>query len=137
MQSEEECKSTESNIVKFVFLKEKKEFCCPLNSFDFSKLVKIIIENNLEVTKENVFLDTEHVSDDVDASILKEMLIEVYEQYKDEINKFYNNIKEEITTYYQDEKDIYDELIKVIEHEKQAVNIHCKEEDKLSDKVVT
>ena len=69
---------------------------------DLAKLIHEIVENNLRVTKENIEIDTENL--DFDKEEFLEILLNVHEEFAQEIDIFYSNIQKDIKTYYSDEE---------------------------------
>ena len=69
---------------------------------DLAKLIHEIVENNLKVTKENIEISTEN--SEFDKEEFLEILINVHEEFVQEIDKFYSNIQKDIKTYYSDEE---------------------------------
>lgn len=69
---------------------------------DLAKLIHEIVANNLNVTKENVEISTENLEFDKEEFL--EILINVHEEFVQEIEKFYGNIQNDIKTYYSNEE---------------------------------
>lgn len=69
---------------------------------DLASLIHQIVANDLKVTKENIEISTENVEFDKEEFL--EILINVHEEFAQEIEKFYNNIQRDIKTYYSDEE---------------------------------
>lgn len=69
---------------------------------DLANLIHEIVANNLSVTKENVEISTEN--SEFDKEEFLEILVNVHEEFVQEIEKFYSNIQKDIKTYYSDEE---------------------------------
>lgn len=69
---------------------------------DLANLVHEIVAKNLKVTKENVEISTEN--SEFDKEEFLEILVNVHEEFVQEIERFYSNIQNDIQTYYPDEE---------------------------------
>lgn len=107
------------NKINVLFVKENINIQIDIQQPDLANLVHRIIGEHLLVSRENIEILTEN--DRFDKEEFLELLIEVHEDFCEEIDKFYENIDKEICTYYKDEelskhiiekiKDIYSEEI--------------------------
>ncbi len=84
------------------FKEEDKDIIINILQPDLANLIHEIVANNLKVTKENIEINTENTEFDKDEFL--EILVNVHEEFVQEINKFYNNIQRDIKTYYSDEE---------------------------------
>ena len=115
MQLNEESKNMANNIAIFKFKKEKKELELKLDTPNFSNFVRDLIINNYEVSNDNMeVLLKEKGNNEIDTIELKNIVIEIHQQYFNEISNFYENTKNEINTYYSDDAKIIEELQKYI-----------------------
>lgn len=82
----------------------KEEINIPINILqpDLAKLIHDIVAKHLYVSKENIEISTEN--SDFDKDDFLEILINVHEEFVEEIEKFYRNIEKDIKTYYSDEE---------------------------------
>ena len=71
----------------------------------------MIVAEHLLVTKENMEITTEN--QEFDKEEFMNMLIEVHEEFNEEVDNFFDNIQSEINTYYSDE-ELSMEIIKRI-----------------------
>lgn len=69
---------------------------------DLANLVHEIVAKNLKITKENVEVSTEN--SEFDKEEFLEILVNVHEEFVQEIERFYSNIQNDIQTYYSDEE---------------------------------
>ena len=69
---------------------------------DLANLIHEIVMKNLKVTKENTEVSTEN--SEFDKEEFLEILINVHEEFVQEIERFYSNIQNDIKTYYSDEE---------------------------------
>ncbi len=90
------------NKIKIVFRKEEIEIELDINQPDLANLVHRIIAEHLQVSKENI--DMKSDNNNFDKEEFLELLIEVNDDFIEEIDKFYENIEQEIVTYYNDEE---------------------------------
>lgn len=100
------------NNIKINFIKENTDILLNIEQPDLTNLIKNIISKHLEVTKENIKVDADDTFD-IDEFI--NLILSVHEEFREEIDKFYENINREITTYYEDDvlaKHIIEELKK-------------------------
>lgn len=107
------------NKISVLFVNENINIQIDIQQPDLANLVRRIIGEHLLVSRENIEISTEN--DRFDKEEFLELLIEVHEDFGEEIDKFYENIDKEICTYYKDEelskhiiekiKDIYSEEI--------------------------
>ena len=88
------------NRVELRFHKEGKLIELDIQQPDLANLIHRIIADHLTVSKENVEITTNN--DKFDAEEFLELLIDVHEEFSEEIDKFYENINTEICTYYND-----------------------------------
>lgn len=89
------------------FKEENKEITIDILQPDLAKLIHAIVAEQLNVSKENIQINTEN--GEFDKEEFLDILISVHEEFSQEIDKFYNNIKKDIQTYYS-----YDELGDII-----------------------
>lgn len=100
------------NNIKIHFIKENTDILLNIEQPDLTNLIKNIVSKHLEVTKENLEIDA---IDSFDIEEFSNLIVSVNEEFREEIDKFYENINREITTYYEDEvlaKHIIEELKK-------------------------
>lgn len=102
------------NELMIKFLVESEEFILDIKQPDLAKLIHIVVEKNLMVTKENIRMETESKEFDVDEFL--DIFIGVYEEFSEEITKFFVNIKRDIKTYYSNE-ELGDKIISKIKGE--------------------
>lgn len=67
-----------------------------------TELVRCIISKPLSVSKENLTITSS--VDGFDCEEFLDILIEVNDEFKDELQQFYSNIQKEIKTYYDDDE---------------------------------
>lgn len=92
----------ENNKIEIIFQTEKTVIPINIQQPDLAGLVHKIVAEHLNVSKENVKIKTENKSFDTEEFL--GLLIDVHEEFCEEIEKFYKNIDTEISTYYEDEK---------------------------------
>lgn len=90
------------NKINILFIKENINIQINIQQPDLANLIHKIVAEHLLVSKENIEIFTEHSSFDKEEFL--ELLIEVHEDFCEEIDKFYENIDKEICTYYKDEE---------------------------------
>lgn len=105
------------NKINILFKKEDISIEIGIQQPDLANLVHRIVAEHLLVSKDNIEIFTDESNFDKEEFL--ELLIEVHEDFCEEIDKFYENIDKEICTYYKDEelskhiiekiKDIYSE----------------------------
>ncbi len=84
------------------FKRENMDISINILQPDLAKLIHEIVANNLSVTKENVEISTEN--SEFDKEEFLEILVNVHEEFVQEIEEFYSNIQKDIKTYYSDEE---------------------------------
>lgn len=97
------------NKLEIKFLDEKNDFQLDILQPDLAQLIHFLIENNISVTKENMKIKTEN--EGFDSEEFLEILVSVHDEFKNEIDKFYENIENEISTYYPEAEDLSNEII--------------------------
>lgn len=90
------------NNLNIKFKQENLDIYISILQPDLAKLIHEIVANNLCVTKENVEISTENLEFDKEEFL--EILVNVHEEFVQEIEKFYENIQKDIKTYYSDEE---------------------------------
>lgn len=90
------------NKINILFKKEDKSIEIDIQQPDLSNLIHRIVAEHLLVSEDNIEISTDESN--FDKEEFKELLIEVHEDFCEEINKFYENIDKEICTYYKDEE---------------------------------
>lgn len=90
------------NDLNIRFIKEDTNILINILQPDLAKLIHKIVAENLYVSKENIEISTENANFDKDDFL--EILINVHEEFEEEIEKFYKNIEKDIKTYYSDEE---------------------------------
>ena len=90
------------NNLRIKFIEENIEVSINILQPDLAKLIHEIVANNLRVIKENIEISTEN--SEFDKEEFLEILINVHEEFVQEIDKFYSNIQKDIKTYYSDEE---------------------------------
>ena len=90
------------NDLNIRFIKENINITINILQPDLAKLIHEIVAENLHVSKENIEISTEN--SDFDKDDFLEILINVHEEFVEEIEKFYRNIEKDIKTYYSDEE---------------------------------
>lgn len=96
-----ESRNMESKVI-IHFVNENKDIEINIKQPNLSELVHSIISEHLEVSEENLEIKTQNESFDKEG--FKEILIETHDEFREEIDNFYENIKKEISTYYEDEE---------------------------------
>lgn len=89
----------ENNII-IKFKKEGEQITLGFDQPNLGELIKKILKENLEVSAENV--EVESTVQDFDQKEFKSILVSVHEEFVEEINKFYENIETDIKTYYDE-----------------------------------
>lgn len=102
------------NKLIFTFKDQNERFELDITQPDLAKLVQLVIEKNLLVSKENISLAT--VNQEFDVEEFLDIFISVHEEFKVEIDKFYENISKDIKTYYSNET-LSDEIISRIKND--------------------
>lgn len=90
------------NNLNIKFKQENLDINISILQPDLAKLIHEIVANNLCVIKENVEISTENLEFDKEEFL--EILVNVHEEFVQEIEKFYENIQKDIKTYYSDEE---------------------------------
>lgn len=90
------------NNLNIKFKQENLDINISILQPDLAKLIHEIVANNLCVTKENVEISTENLEFDKEEFL--EILVNVHQEFVQEIEKFYENIQKDIKTYYSDEE---------------------------------
>lgn len=90
------------NKIKIIFAQEKKEIVIDIEQPDLANLIHRIVSEHLDVSKDNLSIETDN--NEFDKEEFKELLIEVHDEFCNEIDLFYENIQSEIKTYYDDEE---------------------------------
>ena len=99
----------ENEYIKIAFLSEEKEITLDYNQPDLTRLIRFIIQYNLDVTKENITVESD--IDDFDNEDFKSILIEAHAEFRDELESFYSNISSIVSTHY-DVEGLSDEIIR-------------------------
>lgn len=102
------------NNIKIIFHNEEREILLNILQPDLAQVIHIIVSENLVVSKENVLIESDNQEFDKDEFL--DILVTVYDEFSEEISKFFVNIKEEIKTYYESE-ELSEEIIKRIKNE--------------------
>lgn len=102
------------NNIKIIFQNEDREILLNILQPDLAQVIHIIVSENLVVSKENVLIESDNQEFDKDEFL--DILVTVYDEFSEEISKFFVNIKEEIKTYYESE-ELSEEIIKRIKNE--------------------
>jgi hypothetical protein len=89
------------NKVNIIFKKENVNVEINIRQPDLANLVHRIVAEHLMVSKDNIEISSDE--ENFDKEEFLELLIEVHEDFCEEINKFYENIDKDICTYYKDE----------------------------------
>ena len=97
------------NNIKIIFQNEDREILLNILQPDLAQVIHIIVSENLVVSKENELIESDNQEFDKDEFL--DILVTVYDEFSEEISKFFVNIKEEIKTYYESE-ELSDEIIK-------------------------
>ena len=90
------------NKIEIKFLKENTTIDIDIQQPDLAGLVRKIIAKHLDVSMENMKMSSTNEQFDTDE--FSKLLIEVHEEYRCEIDSFFENIEREIRTYYNDEE---------------------------------
>lgn len=90
------------NDLSIKFKEENADVIINILQPDLANLVHEIVAKNLKVTKENIEISTENP--EFDKEDFLEILVNVHEEFAQEIEKFYSNIQNDIQTYYSDEE---------------------------------
>lgn len=90
------------NNIHLTFKNEDYDFDLDYNQPNLAELVRCIISKPLSVSKENLTITSS--VDGFDCEEFRDILIEVNDEFKDELQQFYSNIQKEIKTYYDDEE---------------------------------
>ena len=101
---------------KIEILFEDEDFALELDikQPDLAKVIHEIVSRHLVVSKENVSIRTK--SEEFDTEEFLDILVNVYEEFSDEINQFFENIQKDIKTYYEME-ELSEEVINRIKEE--------------------
>lgn len=102
------------NDIKIIFQKENKDIILNILQPDLAKVIHKIVSEHLIVSKENVVLETENTKFDKEEFL--DILVNVYDEFSEEIDKFFKNIQEEFKTYYEEE-ELSEEIIRRIKRE--------------------
>ena len=102
------------NNIKIIFQNEDREILLNILQPDLAQVIHIIVSENLVVSKENILIESDNQEFDKDEFL--DILVTVYDEFSEEISKFFVNIKEEIKTYYESE-ELSEEIIKRIKNE--------------------
>ena len=102
------------NNIKIIFQNEDREILLNILQPDLAQVIHIIVSENLVVSKENVLIESDNQEFDKDEFL--DILVTVYDEFSEEISKFFVNIKEELKTYYESE-ELSEEIIKRIKNE--------------------
>ena len=89
------------NRIVVKFRNEDIELTIDYDEPDFTFFIQTVIRNHLNVSAENISIECN--IDDFDCNEFKEILIEVHNEFKGEIDQFFQNIRSEIRTYYDSE----------------------------------
>lgn len=89
------------NRIVVKFHNEDIELTIDYDEPDFTFFIQTVIRNHLNVSAENINIECN--IDDFDCNEFKEILIEVHNEFKGEIDQFFQNIRSEIRTYYDSE----------------------------------
>ncbi len=90
------------NKISIMFLAENEKYIINVEEPDLAGLVNIIIEKHLDVSMDNIEIKKdEDCSFDTDE--FKQLLVNVYSEFCEEVDKFFYNITQEIKTYYDDD----------------------------------
>lgn len=108
------------NKLKILFKNEKIDMELDIANPDLAELIHRIVEEKLDMTKENVEITTE--VEGFDADELLDIMVNVHEEFCEEIETFYRNIKNDITTYYDDEV-LGEEIIRRIKEDMSKENV--------------
>lgn len=84
------------------FKEENMDIIINILQPDLANLIHKIVANDLKVTKENVEISTGNLEFDKEEFL--ELLVNVHEEFAQEIDRFYSNIQNDIKTYYSDEE---------------------------------
>ncbi len=98
-----------SEYIKIVFHSENKEYTLDYNQPNLALLIRYIIQNNLNVSPENISVESD--IEDFDNEEFKTILVEAHSEFSEELAVFYKNISTTISTYYNDE-DLSAEIIR-------------------------
>lgn len=90
------------NKINILFVKENINIQIDIQQPDLANLIHKIVAEHLLVSKENIEIFSDNSSFDKEEFL--ELLIEVHEDFCEEIDMFYENIDKEICTYYKDEE---------------------------------
>ena len=90
------------NNIHLRFKNEDYDFDLYYDQPNLTELVRCIISKPLSVSKENLTITSS--VDGFDCEEFLDILIEVNDEFKDELQQFYSNIQKEIKTYYDDDE---------------------------------
>lgn len=96
------------NSIKVNLVKESITLEIDFQQPDFSKFVRQVLAQHLDISSSNVMVSSD--VDGFDCDEFKDILITVHEEFQKDLDVFYDNIKKDIRTYYDD--DLSDEIIK-------------------------
>lgn len=90
------------NDLMIKFKQEEVDITINILQPDLAELVHKIVADNLCVTKDNIKIITQNLEFDKEEFI--DILINVHEEFVEEIDIFYSNIQRDIKTYYSDDE---------------------------------
>ena len=90
------------NKINLKFRNEDLEYDLDYDQPNLTELVRFIIQNGISVSQDNLVIESNVAG--FDCNEFRDILIEVNDEFKEELQQFYTNIKTEITTYYEDDK---------------------------------
>lgn len=92
------------------FIAENIDIELDFDQPDLSLFVKRVLSEHLRVTDDNLRINS--TVDAFDTKEFAEILVNVHEEFVQDLDRFFENIEKEVSTYYDDE--LSDEIIRRI-----------------------
>ena len=89
------------NSIKVNLIKESITLEIDFQQPDFSRFVKQVLSQHLDISSSNVMVSSD--IDGFDCDEFKDILITVHEEFQKDLDTFYDNIIRDIRTYYDED----------------------------------